>query len=153
MRPITFCCEDTSPLAPEDIAGQILDLARWPEFGGYGPLPGIRSAEFEEQTAEVVGSRVRVTNRDGSTHVEEVVQWHPDRRVQLRLSDFSAPLSRLATEFVETWEFERDGNGTRVTRSFELTATSVAAWPVLWLISLLLRRAVARHLRQMRSPT
>jgi hypothetical protein len=33
----------------------------------------------------------------------------------------------MATEFVETWEFERDGDETRVARSFELSAKSVAA--------------------------
>ena len=153
MRPITFRNNATLHLAPEVIAGQILDLARWPEFAGYGPLPGIKSAEFEARTPEVVGTRIRVTNRDGSTHAEEVVEWWPDRQVRLRMSDFSAPLSRLATEFVETWEFERDGAETRVTRSFDLHAKSRATRPVLWLISLLLRRAVARHLRQMSSPT
>ena len=153
MRPITFRCNATLLLVPEAIAGQILDLARWPEFGGYGPLPGIRSAEFETRTPEVVGTRIRVTNRDGSTHVEEVVEWHPDRRVQLRMSDFSAPLSRLATAFVETWEFEQNGDETSVTRSFDLYAKGWATRPVLWLISLLLRRAVARHLRQMSNPT
>lgn len=153
MRPIAFRCEARLPQTPEEIAGQILDLARWPEFAGYGPLPGIKSAEFVVQILEVVGTRVRVTNRDGSTHVEEVVEWHPDRRVRLRMGEFSAPLSRLATEFVETWEFERGGNETVVIRTFELSARSVAAWPLLWLISRLLRRAVARHLRQMTNPT
>lgn len=153
MRPITFRCKATLPLAPEAIAGQILDLARWPEFRGYGPLPGIRSAEFEARSPDVVGTRIRVTNRDGSSHIEEVAEWHPDRQVRLRMSDFSPPLSRLATAFVETWEFERNGDETSVTRSFELHATSRATRPVLWLISLLLRRAVARHLRQMSNPT
>ena len=153
MRPIIFRCNATLPLAPEAIAGRILDLARWPEFGGYGPLPGIRSAEFEARSPDVVGTRIRVTNRDGSSHVEEVVGWHPARQVRLRMSDFSAPLSRLATAFVETWEFERNGDETSVTRSFELHAKSRATRPVLWLISLLLRRAVARHLRQMSNPT
>lgn len=46
----------------------------------YGPLPGIREAEFEAKTAEIVGTRIRVTNRDGSTHVEEIVEWEPTRR-------------------------------------------------------------------------
>ena len=53
MRPITFRCNATLPLAPEVIAGQILDLARWPEFGGYGPLP-VRS-----RYATVVGPSTR----------------------------------------------------------------------------------------------
>ncbi len=153
MKPITFHCKGTSPLAAEGIAGQILELSRWPDFAGYGPLPSIRSAEFEARTPEVVGTRIRVTNRDGSSHVEEIVEWNPDCRVRLRMNDFSTPLSRLATEFVETWQFEWGGNETRVTRSFELHAKRRATRPVLWLISLLLRRAVARHLRQMSNPT
>jgi hypothetical protein len=98
----------------------------------------------------VVGSRVRVTNRDGSGHVEEIVEWQPDRRLQLRLGEFSPPLSRLAAAFVETWELRREDGRTRVTRSFELIPRSRATRPVLWLISQLLRRAVARHLRRMR---
>ena len=36
------------------------------------------------------------------------------------MKDFSPPLSRLATGFVETWEFERLDDGTRVVRSFEM---------------------------------
>jgi len=66
------------------------------------------------------------------------------------MTGFSAPLPRLATEFQESWSFERAGTATRVTRSFELHPKSAVTRPALWLISLLLRRAVARHLRQMR---
>jgi hypothetical protein len=152
MRPITFSCADTLALSPADIAGRILDLANWTEFTGYAAPPGIRAAEFEARTPGVVGSRIRVTNMDGSSHVEEVVEWQPDRSLRLRMSGFSAPLSRRATEFVESGEFERAGTATRVTRSFELHPKSAVARPALWLISLLLRRAIARHLRQMRDP-
>ena len=72
--------------------------------------------------------------------------------LRLRTSGFSAPPSRLATEFVGSWAFEREGATTRVTRSFELHPKSAAARPALWLISLLLRRAIARHLRQVGDP-
>ena len=72
-------------------------------------LPGIKAAEFEARTPEVVGTRIRVTNTDGSSHVEEIVEWEPDRRLRLRMGEFSPPLSRLATGFDETWEFERTG--------------------------------------------
>lgn len=150
MKPITFICTETLPLAPEEIAGQILDLANWTGFTGYGPMPGIKAAEFEVRTPNVTGTRIKVTNTDGSSHVEEVVEWVPDRRLRLDMKDFSPPLSHLATGFVETWEFERLGDGTRVTRSFEMHPKSFLARPVLWLISFLLKRAVARHLSQMR---
>ena len=149
MKPITFSCTETLPFAPKDIAGQILDLVNWTDFKGYGPLPGIKAAEFENRTPSVVGTRIRVTNTDGSTHIEEVADWHPDRRLRLDMKEFSPPLSRLATGFVETWEFERVGDGTRVLRSFEMHAKSAFTRPILWMISFLLKRAIARHLRQM----
>jgi hypothetical protein len=151
MKPITFACREMLPLAPEEIAEQVLDLTKWPEFRGWGPIPGIRSAEFETSTPAVVGSRIRVANLDGSSHVEEVVEWQPDRRLRLQMGDFSKPLSRLATGFVETWEFERVGHETMTVRSFELNAKSMLTKPALWLISFFLKRAIARHLREMRT--
>jgi hypothetical protein len=149
MKPITFSCEATLPLAPEGIANQILDLANWPDFTGFGPVPGIKTAEFDFRTPAIVGTRIRVTNTDGSSHIEEIVEWNPTHELQLRMHEFSAPLSRLATRFEETWQFERADCATKVTRLFELHAKSLFARQFLWLISLFLRRAIARHLRQM----
>jgi hypothetical protein len=149
MRPIRFYCNATLPQQPEEIASQILDLSKWPEFKGYGPLPGIREAEFKTRTAEIVGTRIRVTNRDGSTHAEEIVEWEPTRRLRLHMHDFSPLLSRLTTAFDETWEFEREGDRTKAIRSFEMHPKSALTRPLLWLISFLLKRAIARHLQQM----
>jgi hypothetical protein len=67
------------------------------------------------------------------------------------MQEFSPPLSRLATGFEETWEFERIGNETHVTRSFRLDAKSVLARLPLRVISFFLKRAIARHLREMRA--
>ena len=150
MKPITFSCEETLGIPPEQIAEQILDVSRWSGFQGYGVLPGIKTAEFEFRTPEVVGSRIRVIDTDGSSHLEEIMEWEPDRRVRLHMREFSPPLSRLATGFEETWEFICIGRDTRVVRSFELHARSRVTRPLLWLISILLKRAIARHLRQMR---
>ncbi len=150
MKPITFACHETLTLAPEAIAEQIIDVSKWPDFRGYGLIPGIKSAEVETRTLNVVGTRIRVTNLDGSSHVEEIVEWKPDRRLQLQIGHFSKPLSRLATAFVETWDFERLGNETRVTRSFELHAKSMMTRPVLWFISFFLQRAIARHLTEIK---
>ncbi len=150
MRPIRFSCIETLGLLPADLAGRILDLSNWTDFKGYAVLPGIRAAEYEVRTPGVVGSRIRVTNTDGSSHVEEIVEWQPDVSLRLQMKDFSPPLSRLATEFVESWVFQRIDNTTRVTRTFEMHPTSGFTRPVLWLISLVLKRAIARHLREMR---
>jgi hypothetical protein len=150
MKPITFACQDTLDLAPEEIAPQILDVTKWLDFKGFGPIPGIRVAEYEVRTPDIVGSRIRVTNTDGSTHVEEIVQWQPGHRLQLQMKDFSAPLSRLASRIEETWEFERVANETQVIRRFQMQAKNALARPFLWLISVLLKKAITRHLRQMR---
>lgn len=147
MKPVVFSCSETIALAPTQIAEQILDMSRWPEFNGFGPLPGIESAELEVRTPEVIGSRIRVKNRDGSSHVEEIVIWDPERRLQLRMQEFSKPVSRLAKEFLETWELQREGNGTRVIRSMELHAISVSSKLVLWFVSFFLKQAIARNLR------
>jgi hypothetical protein len=150
MKPVTFACHATLPHSPEEIAAQILDVSKWPGFQGYGLLPGIKSAYFENATPGIIGSRIRVTNMDGSNHVEEIVAWEPERRLVLRLGDFSKPLSSLATHFVETWQFERVGNGTSVTRCFAMHANSWSKKPALWLISFFLKRAIARHLRDIK---
>ncbi len=149
MNPVCFSCETTLPLRPNEIAEQVLDITNWPDFEGYGPLPGIKSAEFEVRTPEIVGSRIRVENTDGSSHVEEIVEWEPERSLRLNMAEFSAPLSRLATDIGETWEFERAGDTTNVVRSFQLHARSALTRPFLWLISKLLKRAIDRQLRQM----
>jgi hypothetical protein len=149
IRRVTFTCRATLRQPPEDIAAQILDLAKWPEFTGYAFLPGIRKAEFEARTPEVVGTRIRVTNTDGSSHVEEIVEWSPDRRVQLRFGDFSPPLSRLAAGFDETWLFRREGEVTEVVREFALWPKTWWARVALWGIAKFLKRAVARHMRQL----
>jgi hypothetical protein len=151
MNPITFSCDATLTLAPEEIARRILDLANWPDFHGYGLIPGIKVAEFDHQTPGIVGTRIRVTSLDGSSHVEEIVEWQPDHRIRLLMKDFSPPLSRLATSFEETWEFQQVEGATKVTRSFQLHAKSVLTRPFLWVISFFLKRAIHRHLREMKA--
>jgi hypothetical protein len=151
MKPITFACEETLVLTPEEIVQQILDLTKWPEFHGYGLIPGIKVAEFEVQTPSIVGSRIRVTNGDGSSHVEEIVEWKSDHCLRLEMKEFSAPLSRLATVIEESWEFKRTGNETHVTRSFRLHAKSFLACLLLRVIAFFLKRAIIRHLREMRT--
>ncbi len=146
-NPISFTCHATLPISGEAIAAQILDLEKWRDFKGSGPIPGIKSAEFEIRTPEVLGTRIRVVNLDGSSHVEEIVEWRPKERLQLRMAGFSPPLSGMADFFIETWDFAEDGNQTKVKRSMELHPKSIRARMVLWMISFLLKGAIAKHLR------
>lgn len=144
--PVVVRCRRVLPVGGTQVAEGILDLAQWPGFIGYGPLPGVASAEFEVRTPEVLGTRIRVRNTDGSQHVEEIVHWDPSRRVVLRMTRFGPPLSHLATHFDETWDF---GPGGEVTRTMALHPRSWWSRPLLWLIGLLMRRALDRHLRSL----
>jgi hypothetical protein len=146
MRPVTFYCSEIIPRVPAEIAGSILQLERWPDFPGYGPIPAILSAEFETRREDVVGTRIRVNNRDGSGHTEEILAWDPSSRVVLRMNEFGPPLNRIATHFQEEWRLVPVGEETRVERRFSLYGRSWAGRWALLPIAVLLRRAVVRHL-------
>jgi hypothetical protein len=152
MRPIAVQCSQLIPRPATAICEEIADTTRWREFKGYGPLPGIAHAEYEHRTATMVGSRIRVRSTDGSLHTEEIERWVPGSEVALRFHDFTPPLSGLATHFTEMWSFQPAPQGTLVTRVFHLYPRRPATRPALWLISRLLRRAVARQLREMAKP-
>jgi hypothetical protein len=142
-------CEREVRLPAEAFFDRILEVERWPSFRGFGPIPGIRSARFRQRTPEGVGSEIEVVNLDGSSHVEEVVEWHPPRALVLRMSGFSPPLAGLASHFVETWSLAPTATGTHVTRRFELFARGWRGRLVLPVVAWLLGRASARHLREM----
>lgn len=148
MRPVTFTCRATVPQTPDEIRAGMLDLARWESFAGYGPIPGIAEARWETRTEEVAGTRIAITNTDGSRHVEAIEAWEPDR-VVLVLQDFDEPLSRLATHFYEEWRLQEVEGGTRVERYFEMHPKDAAGRAALWGISLLFRRAVDKQMREM----
>src|SRR5687767_6576139 len=98
-----------------DLTAQV---ERWPEFEGYGIVPGIANAAFETRTDGMIGSHVRVQNRDGSSHTEEFIDWVPGKRVLIRMSGFSKPLGYLADHFLEEWRFEPVDGGSHVWRKF-----------------------------------
>jgi len=150
-RPITFSCSAILPLSPAQICEQIARVQSWCDFEGYGPIPGIASATYELRTVDIKGSRIRVQNRDGSEHVEEITEWIPGQRVVLQLQEFSRPLNSLAYRFVEEWDLKPGPDGTHVKRTFFLHPRNSLTRVPLWLISRLLRRAIAQHLRRMLS--
>ncbi|MBK7878205.1 MAG: SRPBCC family protein [Planctomycetes bacterium] len=139
---------------PAQVGEALLQLENWPAFRGYGPLPGIRAARFRVRTEGVVGTQIAVTNRDGSSHVEEITEWLNPNAIVLRLSEFTAPLCFLATHFIERWVFVPAPAGCRAERSFELYPRTWWGGVLLRLIAPLLRRAAERHLSDLeRAPS
>lgn len=149
LRPIIFECSRLIPRPAIEISAEIADTTRWCEFQGYGVLPGIESAEYETRTGDLIGSRIRVRNIDGSQHNEEISKWVPGKEVSMTLQEFTPPLCYLATHFIEEWSFRGAGQATNVVRRFQLFPSRTVTRPFVWLISLLFRRAIVRHLAQM----
>ena len=149
MKTLTFECHKLIPRTGYEICAAIANVAVWNQFGGYGFLPGIQNAEYELRTEEMVGSRIRVRNTDGSGHVEEIYRWVPGREVAMKLCEFTPPLSYLATHFTEEWTLKTGKQGTDVTRAFQMYPTRGLTRPLVWLISRLFRRAIAHHLQEM----
>ena len=107
MKPVEVKIVGHIQKSSQEICKEILDTERWSEFKGYSILPGIKSAQFEVKTPEVVGSRIKVQNNDGSSHIEEIIEWDVANRIQLKFQEFNSPLKNLATHFIETWEFRK----------------------------------------------
>lgn len=148
LPPVHLICTVPTPLSPDEIAEVFLDLANWPLFTGYAILPGIKSASYNPKTPEIVASIIAVTCTDNSTHTEEIVDWNLPHSFQLKLANFTRPLSYFATHFDEWTHFEvKDGTTaptTYVTRTMDLHPRSILAYPLLWLIRPLMRKAIIR---------
>ena len=144
LRPVRLSCSITSHQSPQEIAAIFLDLSKWSLFSGYGPLPGIKSASYTMQTPEIVGSIIAAVCTDNSTHSEEVIEWDLPHSFRLKLSNFSPPLSFFATHFDEWTHFELKGDETIVTRTMHLFPRHIFAYPLLWFVRPLMRKAIIR---------
>lgn len=131
-------------ISPEKVFQEILLTENWESFRGFGPLPGIKQAQFTTQTPEVVGSKIKVVNSDGSSHVETITNWQKPHSIDMHLSEFSPPLAYFASHFTERWQI----SDTVVVRSMTLHAKSIATVPILWLIGIFLKRALLSHTKE-----
>ncbi len=148
MKPIEIKIVRHVQKSSPEICTEILDTERWPEFEGYSILPGIKSAHFEVKTPEFVGSRIRVQNKDGSSHVEEIIEWDVANRIALRFQEFNSPLQNLATHFIETWEFRKSPDGTEASRIMTMYPKGLFGWIMLIPISKLMKKAFEKNLSQ-----
>ena len=148
MKPIEVNIVGHIRKSSSEICTEILDTERWSEFKGYSILPGIKSAHFEMKTPGLVGSRIKVQNNDGSSHVEETIEWNVARRIALRFQEFNSPLQNLATHFIETWEFRKTSDGTETSRIMTMYPKGLFGWLMLIPISKLMKKAFEKNLRQ-----
>lgn len=147
MKPTTFTWKEIHKSAPAVLAKRILDLRRVREVGNESVVPGIASATFETRTADVVGTRIHVKSKDGTSYVEEVTEWEPERRVTLEVKEFSESMASSGYRFEESWEFQRLGNKTHVVRSLTVYDKSANTRPEPHQTSVNMSGAFSRHLR------
>ncbi len=131
--------------SPAETFAHIVDLASWPSFRGYGPLPGIVSAARVGGGPMDLGARIRVTNTDGSVHHEIVEEFVPGRVFRVRM-ELTRPASAILARIDERIDLEPRGVGTTVRRRFEVTPRSMLTAPLAWIVAhIFLRRAVVAH--------
>jgi hypothetical protein len=148
MKPVEIKIVGHIRKSSPEICKEILDTERWSEFKGYSILPGIKSAQLEVKTPEIIGSRIKVQNNDGSSHIEEIIEWDVANKIALKFQEFSSPLQNLATHFIETWEFSKSSNGTEVSRIMVMYPKGLLGWLMLIPISKLMKKAFEENLRQ-----
>ena len=149
MKPIEITANCHFKKTSQKICEEILDTNRWDEFEGYSFLPGIESANFEIKTPAVLGSRIKVKNRDGSSHIEEIIEWDVHNKGSLRLQEFDSPLKNFATHFLEVWTFSKLDDGTTVSRAMTMYPKGILGWLILKPISKLMKKALVKHLIQL----
>jgi hypothetical protein len=149
MKPIVIKITRHTQKTSQEICSEFLDTDRWSEFEGYFILPGIEKAHFELRTPGLVGSRIQVQNKDGSAHVEEIIQWDVENIISLRFQEFQSPLKNIAAHFIETWEFRKSAYGTEVTRTMTMVSKGLMGWFLLAPISLLMKKAFIKNVNKM----
>ena len=149
-NPIHLSISTALPGSAEEICDQIFDVSNWRGFQGYGPIPGIKDVVKVSPGGDRLGTRFEVTNKDGSSHAETVVDYTPGKLLRLRMDSFSPPLNRLADHFIESWSFDGGSKNTQVVRSFELYPKNPVGRIGLSLISYFFKKSIQRHLTSMK---
>ncbi len=145
MKPIEIKITGRFNKSSQEICSEFLKIEQWSDFKGYSLLPGIEKAHFETKTSNIVGSRIRVQNTDGSSHVEEIITWDPASHIALRFQEFDSLLRHLAAQFIESWEFNKVAQGTEVTRTMRMYPKGIFGWLFLIPISRLMKKAFEKN--------
>ena len=151
MNPIEIKIQGHTKRSTQEICAEFLDTNRWSDFKGYSILPGIQSASFEIKTPNLAGSRIKVKNTDGSSHVEEIVEWDEASGFSLKFHEFDSSLKNLASHFIETWSFKTSASGTEITRAMTMYPKGVIGWLMLKPISGLMKKAFEYNASQLGS--
>jgi hypothetical protein len=101
----------------------------------YGPLPGIIDVDGHDAPWAAVGDVRRHTLSDNSSVREELVSFTPGQTFAYRLTEFTGAFAPLVKHARADWHFTQAGQAkTKIDWTYNFTATSAAAEPILWFI-------------------
>ena len=116
-------------------------------FDAYGPIPGVVAIEMRDAEALAAGVTRAITTSDGVTMDEKMLAFEPPVMQQYRWGgELKPPLSWLVRSGTGHWTFSEEAEGTRVHWSYTFELTSVLAWPLTMVLSVLFRRFMERCL-------
>jgi hypothetical protein len=119
-------------------------------FGGFGPVPPIKTIAFEKGNAKQAGSVLRVTNGDGSTHRETITGYEPGRLFSVRVDELSSVFGKLVAFGDERYELQPEGEGTALFRVFAFELRTPLVLPLMIpIVHGFIRGALRRHHRGM----
>lgn len=114
-------------------------------FRGFGPIPAIDCVRPLSQPALAAGARREVVLVDGSTLLEEIVEFERPLRHRYRIERFGPPLSHLLRTGEGSWTFADEAGGARVSWSYQYELASLWMLPVAALFVKVLMHGAMHH--------
>lgn len=146
MYCIKIRLEEFTNKSSEEIILNILDTDKWNTFKGFLIIPSIKEASYKEKKDNIIGSKIKVISTDNSTHTEEIIEFEKYNKISLKFCDFESPLKNLANYFIETFNFEKENNKTKIIRNMEIYPKNSIGYIILKIISIFMKKALKIHL-------
>ncbi|MEO9137559.1 MAG: SRPBCC family protein [Jatrophihabitans sp.] len=131
--PTVMSCSRTYPVTLPDAFDAVLTLPLTTIFDQrYGPIPPIKSDDFDGEWGTVGQSRT-IQLRGGGSMREELTRVDRPTAFGYRISGITGPMKPLASHIDGLWSFDSAGTGVRVTWQWQLhpaSAVSAAIVPV-----------------------
>jgi hypothetical protein len=144
MNP-TFTIQVIYDKDPCLILDEMMHVENWSSFQGEGIIPGIKQASFVKKMDTHIGCIIKVENSDGSSHIEEFLEYEKDRYLKIKMHQFSKPLSLFAEYFIEEWLFEKQEFTYFLNRTLTLYGKGFFSNLFLSLVAKFLKKAIEKH--------
>ena len=144
MAPYHLSSSTLVPVTPDVAQAGILDAPLSELFTSRsGPIPPVRECTGQDGAWDAVGKTRTVVLGDGGTNLETLVALDRPTDYRYRLTDFTGPMKALVASVDGRFATVPEGDGTRVTWSWEMHATNAVTRAVLPVLGFFWRRYAA----------